>query len=244
MDNNFSKLKLAVWQIYFNQHSAEALDDGFIPYSNKGKVTEYFENEVIIDIWKNNKELWEDANYVGVLSWRFREKTNLTSQDLENHILKSEKVGVFSMSPSLYDRIPSPYSYSAHESVKAICRLIDKHEVLPFKIAGYDSKGKFKNFCNYFVCTPEIFDDYVENYLYKLYTWFKTCDDEVLVALLNSKVLHRNNPHPIHAFIMEGLFERYVEHKKWSYSVINNNSFYKIEKSMGRPLLKFNTSAR
>jgi hypothetical protein len=242
MDSSLVKPKLAVWQIYFNQHSAEALDKGFIPYSNKGKCTEYFENEVIIDIWKNNKELWKDADYVGVLSWRFREKTNITSEKLESYILKSAYADVFSMSPTIYDRIPSPYSSNAPAVIKAVCRLIDQHNVLPFKIEGYDSRGKFKNFCNYFVCTPEVFNDYVESCLNKLYEWFKTCEDKELASLLNEKILHRNTLHPIHAFVMEGLFECYVEYKKCSYSVINNNNFYEAEKRFGSPFLKLNNA--
>jgi hypothetical protein len=75
---------MKIWQIYYDNNSFSKLDKGFIPYNNTGKCTQYFENDVILDIWKNRKSEWQNEDLIGVLSWRFFEKTKLTSYQKYN----------------------------------------------------------------------------------------------------------------------------------------------------------------
>ena len=57
--------KIQVYQIFYDKHSFENLDAGFIPYQTKSPPHN-FENDVILDIWRNRD--WINAKYVGVLS--------------------------------------------------------------------------------------------------------------------------------------------------------------------------------
>lgn len=218
--------KLSCWQIYFNKESQLQLDKGFIPYNNTGKETLFFENGVIIDVWNNQKHLWKNSDYVGILSWRFKEKTKLNFSDINNKILNDKnKLEVYSLMPSIYDKLHSPYSDYGLKNIQIICKLMDKYNLFPFKVSGTDvintnENTKLKNFCNYWICKPEIFDDYVNNYLVKLFTWLQICNDPILHQQLRIMVNHRGQLYPVHPFIMEGLFECYVNYKGFSHENI------------------------
>lgn len=212
---------LAIWQIYYNQLSRDTLDKGFIPYDNTDKLTLFFENEAIIDVHNKYRNIWNKADYVGVLSWRLKEKTNLTHHIISNHINNADKkADIYNLMPSMYDSFHSAYSIYGYKPTQAICKIIDSKRLFPFSLYGHDSLDRFKNFCNYFVCKPEIFDDFVVNYLGKLFTWLQTCNDNDLLVALRTMVFHRNQPYPIHTFLLEGLFECYVIYKGYSYDRI------------------------
>jgi hypothetical protein len=226
---------LAIWQIYFDDESLNELDKGFIPYSNENKATEFFENDVIIDVWRNHKHIWEKADYVGVLSWRFREKTNITSLDVVKRANEID-TDVISMSPTTLNNVKSSLNLIFNE----MCKIIDKYDILPMRMTKQDcdSRGELRNYCNFFICKPNVFDDYVKNYLYPLREFLNDCKDEDLAWILREKrTMHRGKPHLIHTFFLESLFERYVEHKKCSYKVIENNGFYKLDKQGFRAFL-------
>jgi glycosyltransferase involved in cell wall biosynthesis len=224
---------LQIWQIYYDENSKNCLDPGFIPYDNTGKSTFFFENEVIIDIWRSQRKIWQKSNYVGVLSWRFKEKTNLTSEFVLNFVDEYPNKDVYSLSPVRMNQLPSHYSETGFNKVIDLCEIVDRHNVFPFKLAGYSPKyGKdFRCYCNFFICRPEIFDDYVENYLLKLYNWMRTCNDENLLDMLSRLIPHRNQLYTFHTFLMEGLFERYVAHKEYTFEYIQEEYKPAITKS-------------
>src|SRR3972149_7666869 len=82
---------ISIWQIYFSEQTKKSLDSGFIPYNNTNKCTQFFENEVIIDIYKNRKDIWLNSEYVGILSWIFKQKTSLNSSDIFSKIYKDKE---------------------------------------------------------------------------------------------------------------------------------------------------------
>lgn len=230
-------INLAVWQIYYDAISKLNLDKDFIAYDNTNKVTLFFESEVIIDIHNTQKEIWNKSDYVGVFSWRFKEKTNITYPMIVNRIYNSKnKVDVYNFTPSIYDEFHSAYSICGFKPVLAICTIIDKYELFPFKTYGHDSLDRFRNFCHYFICKPEIFDDFVANYLIKLFVWLQTCNDPYLLMELRTMVNHRGQLYPIHPFLMEGLFECYVIYKGYTHESI---LFEEIKANqVGGPLVK------
>lgn len=206
---------LAIFQTYFNTESKAALDPGFIPYDNTGKVTAFFENDVIKDVYENKKELWENAEYVGVLSWRFKEKTELTSEDVRTQIWKKPKRDVYSLNPAIYDHYKNPYHETGFKNVVAICKIMDKKGIFPFKLFNYDP-GKHKTFCNFFLAKPEIFTDYMENYFMRMYNFLNTCKDKDFLKERNTLINYRGALYPVHPMIMEGLFECYANYKNYS----------------------------
>lgn len=219
----YTREKLAIWQIFFDDNSFSCLDKGLIPYDNRNNLTLFFEGEVIIDVYDNQKERWKKSDYVGVLSWRFKEKTNLTYELIANHIRNSKSnVDIYNLLPISYDGFNSPFSEVGFLNTRSICKIIDKHNLFPFKLHGYNSNGttKFRSFCNYYICKPEIFEDFVNNYFKKLFMWLQTCNDPDLLNDLRIMITHRGQLYPIHPFLMEGLFECYVEYKQCSFERI------------------------
>jgi len=215
-------INLSIWQIFYDYTSFSKLDKDFIPYDNTNEITLFFESDIISKIHKTHKELWSKSDYVGVLSWRFKEKTNLTGQLIKEHIKNNKNIDIYNLTPTIYDSFHSPYSKHGFGNVYSICEIIDKHDLFPFKLTGHDSLDEFKNFCNFFICKPKIFDDFVKNYLNKLMIWLQTCTDEKLLIELKKMVNHRGL-YPIHPFIMEGLLECYVIYKGYTYERIVND---------------------
>jgi hypothetical protein len=236
--NFMSDIRFKIWQIFYDKNSERYLDPGFIPYDNSKNNTIYYENSVIIDICKNYKYSWLYSDYVGVLSWRFREKTGLDFEYIKKTISNSDdRKDVYSMSPPMFNNSKSQYSVGGFHDLYDLCKLIDNHNLFPFKLAGYDSEfcKDMKCFCNYFICKPEIFNDYVENYLYKFYEFMQTCEDPEIVNILKTITRHRNKDFNVHPFLMEGLFECYVSYKGYSYEYIQDLTIRKTTTDLFLP---------
>ncbi len=238
--NSAIPVKLSIWQIYYDGKGADKLNAGFIPYSNENKLTIFYENEVLSLICREYKSDFQDSDYTGVVSWRFLEKTNVSFKDICNHINRQVvKKDVYSLTPNVFNHLHSPYSEFGFGNVYEICKVIDKYNLFPFKLTDHDSvnKNKFKCFCNFFICTPEIFEDYVNNYLNKLINFINTCSAPEFLIQINRMIKHRGVFHPVHPFLLEGLFECYVHYKQYSYDYIFNPtpfSSYKLTEIIKR----------
>lgn len=213
---------ISVWQIYFDKQSRTALDQGFIPYDNTNNCSVFFENEVIIDIWKNQKNIWSNSEYIGVLSWQFKQKSGLNSSDIFKQIYIDKEKGVnkdiYLLTPKKYMAFVPTIHKTSFDSVVNVCKLIDKANIFPFLLNGENTGCK--SFCNYWVCRPNIFNDYVQNYLLPLYEWMKYPKSDKLI-----NQLHRVTPHKRctpHTFIMESLFKYYVDYTKQTFAYIQN----------------------
>jgi hypothetical protein len=57
-----------ILQIYYDDNLERHLDKGFIPYDNSQKLTDLYENQVIIELYYNILNSNKKYNYVGVLS--------------------------------------------------------------------------------------------------------------------------------------------------------------------------------
>ncbi len=188
--------KIQVYQIYYDTHSFENLDAGFIPYQTTSPPHN-FENDVILDIWR--KRDWVNAKYIGVLSWRFYEKTLLSSKDIKykGKVITFDCVG--------YDVFDHPFSRKCFDSVNEMVQMADKAKLFPFKLDRY--KVKKNVWCNYWIATPKIFDDYCTNYLSKAIEFFKGTD------LYDRTEKHRDKQYLSMTFFLEGLFSVYLTEK-------------------------------
>ena len=194
---------MKVWQVYYDDHTRSKLDTGCIPYSNVAKLDEFFENSVILDIWKNKRPEWRNENYVGVLSWRLFEKTNLTYADI---VAKAGGTEVCI--------IPELRYYNARGTmnigvVKEISQLADQEKLFPFDLCEFDLKYDNKEcvcYNNFFLVSPRVFDDYCKNYLQTAIEWLKTIPSRYCT--------HRGEKYPVAPFFLEGLFQCYVRHNK------------------------------
>lgn len=205
---------MKVWQIYYDDHSKSKLDSGFTPYDNTGKVDKFFENSVILDVWKNKRDQWQNEDYVGVVSWRLFEKTHLTSKTILQNVGHSP---VYIIDQPRYVNAKGTLNMSV---VKEVAALADKDKLFSFDLCDYDRKyGNDDCVCfgNFFLVTPEIFDDYCKNYLAPAVEWLKQND-----AWLNQKLPYKDSEYPVHPFFLEGLFQCFVHSRAIPYKYITD----------------------
>jgi len=205
-----------IYQIYYDKNSFEKLDKGFIPYDNTGKCTRYFENDVILDIWKNKREEWINEDFVGVLSWRFFEKTKITSLQLKTAI--NTENSIYLLTPNIYLSYDASFSRLGYEQNRIICAEMDKVNLLNFKTTDFDKNCKC--FCNFFILNPRIFNEYVSTCLIKVKTYLETTNNPKVINALKIPIRHRGMILNSAVFLMEGLFHYWLFNHKYSYKYI------------------------
>lgn len=193
---------LHIYQVYYNEQTKAALDGGFIPY--RGGNFHNFENDIIIDIWR--RRTWIDAKYVGVLSWRFYEKTGMLSSDLA----PSKDATVYF--PNGFEKYDHPFSREGYSSVRRIVEAADRYKLFPFRLEKY--KAKKNVWCNYWVARPAVFDMYVRNYLLPAIEFFKLQPEYNLIEM------HRGRPTYAMAFFLEGLFSVFLDKEKIKHTFV------------------------
>ena len=183
----------SIYQIYYDDNSSKGLDSGFIPYFTKS-TPHNFENDVIIDIWRRRD--WINSKYVGILSWRFFEKTALSSGKLK----LSGDINYFYIPQ--FKKYEHPYSRKGFVSVNKMVDVADEHCLFPFKLRN--KKINTIVWCNYFAVTPQVFDHYCTDYLSKAIEFFKNRPEYALTER------HRGKDYFAFTFFLEGLFSIFV----------------------------------
>jgi len=229
-----------IYQIFYNNESKSKLFKELKPYDNTGKCSKYFETDVILDIWQNNKSEWENSKYVGALSWRFQQKTYLSYNKLKQGIDKCNTPVVYlTSSNSLgYGKGLSDHSFN---QCRTIAAEIDRLNILEFKIFSHDI-DKHSNFSNYWLLTPVLFDEYCR-FINYIKTFIDTTSNKTIREQLRIPVKYRVEnkiEYFCHPFFMERLFAVWVCNKGYEYryilpaipanSVSRITNFYKYNK--------------
>ena len=182
-----------IYQIYFDDVSKSKLDSGFIPIRNG--ATHNYENDVILNVWRGRE--WVNSDYVGVLSWRFFQKTGLTSEEIQ----PKGEINIYECAGyAKYDS--HPFTRDDYKSIIEMCKIADYYKLFPFQLRCY--KVNRNVWCNYWIVKPHIFDEYCTNYLSKAVEFFK--DKEIY----NAKEMHRGEMVYSFTFFLEGLFSVYL----------------------------------
>lgn len=219
-------MKFAIWQIFFNEQSKNNFDLGFIPYNNYKGDSSLLENNVLLDLYLNEREKILKVDYVGFLSHRLKEKTGLTSDKIYN-IIKSDRdpKDVYSLSPSIYSHYKNPFHETGFSQVQKLSKLIDSKNMFPEKLFGFHS-DKYHTFCNYFVCRPDFFVLYMEKYFLPVYNFLYECNDIKLKKILMSFTEYKGAPYPVLPFWFEGLFDFACHIEQPSFVHIQNGKPY------------------
>lgn len=190
-----------IYQVYFNDISRANLDPAFIPYHNTRK-NQFFENSVILDLWEQGKYFIWDR--MGVLSWRYHQKTGITGKVLMQ-MVNTFEVDMFNLSPHGYDREEHPYSRKRFPPAVEFAWMIDERNILPFTLKGYDTEG-LNIWCNYWIMKSEWFDRFCRYYLNPLVDYLKNPDPE-LKTFMGKPVGHRPDDvlYTVVPFFLEGL---------------------------------------
>ena len=199
--NTLDDRKIQVYQVYYDEQTKDGLKYGFIPYFQE-TTPHNFENDIILDIWA--KRNWIKAKYVGVLSWRLYEKTLLKKIKLSGDVVI--------LNCKNYEKIEHPFSRKCFSSVNQMVKLADEHKLFPFKLDQI--KTNHVCWCNYWICTPKVFDDYCTNYLSKAVEFFKTTE------LYDAKENHRGKKYYSLTFFLEGLFSVFLTKRNYKVKII------------------------
>ena len=208
-------MKTKILQIYYDQNSQSKLDKGFIPLNNIDKNTELFENKVIYDFYLS--ELYKDVDFLGVLSWRFFEKTGYNSKQVYE-ILTKNNYKSFSFMPRRCENYAGPYHRTGFGNVHELIKQIDRTDILKVKLKHY--KPAVNVWCNYFICTPDVFEKYVKNYLEPVVKHFAKKENQKYLLLTEK---HRGKPCAAMTFFLEGLYSVFIEQEKINHKLIEPN---------------------
>lgn len=197
-------IEMRLFQIYYDEATGRNLDPQFLPLDNReSERPDWFE------YWPIRQTLlshhFDDEEYVGFFSPRFKEKTGLTGADVISR-MGSATQDVVSFSPALHDSVLFLNSfYQADENHPGCLRLSQEF----LDMAGVDVRLNFLVqdrsriiFSNYFVAKYRFWRKWQEltNQL------FEMCErkDGALYQRLNAVTSHRGkNSYQMKIFIME-----------------------------------------
>jgi hypothetical protein len=216
--------KIGAYQVCYNQEGAEAIDPDFIRYYNYRK-DQFFENSVILDIYASHRHLLFD--YVGVLSWRFRQKTGHTGREIIDAVNREPGYDVYNLLPRscCYDPV-HPYSRQAVRCVMDLAMMVDERRILPFDLLRYDTGG-LAVWCNFWLIKSDLLSLYVEKYLRPLVNYFRNPDKEMYdfitkpLSEFNINRRHRDGiDYTVIPFFLEGLFSVFCHREKLNVKTI------------------------
>lgn len=185
-----------IWQIAYDRVSKERIEAPFVLYDTEGIELHNYENDVILDIWKNRKDEWKDEEWVGVFSWRFKEKTGMSAKEVM-HALSESEADMVSFNPPMYSRHEHPFVKRGFPSVLDMCKSVDSAGLFQTKLLGY--RTDYVIWCNYWAARPHIFDKYCRDYLNPVVEHLKE------TPLYWRREAHRQKRYISTTFFLEGL---------------------------------------
>lgn len=155
--------KVRIFQIYYRPEQRQLLDPAFEPYNNEGDNSPLLEFNVFRKLM--GSELLKGAGLWGALSWKFKEKTGLSGEQLLQIIAAHPGHDVYYCNP--FPELEAVYhnlwlqGETSHPNFLILCRDF-------FEAAGLH-EGVFSQFVpsshfaasNYFVATPRFWQGYV-----------------------------------------------------------------------------------
>jgi hypothetical protein len=90
-------MQINIYQNYFLKNQINRLDKSFIPYFNTSSDPMLYEFGPISDLYESNK--FKDADYIGLVSYKFNRKTRISGDDFKNFILQNPGYDVYFINP-------------------------------------------------------------------------------------------------------------------------------------------------
>jgi len=226
---------IKIFQIYYDNKQKQKLTKGFIPYLNQNKSI-YVENQCISDI--RHSDLIEDTDYIGTFSHSMNKKVfKITFGGLCHSITSKPDGDIFSPSPRnwrwepMHNPHPPYIPNQLNMKDLAIPFLNDMADLNIIKKSSIDlwTKPYTIIFCNFWVAKQEVFIDYVDNFLSKVFELIESYDKDNWIfnacnrypkppkAWQDSTGFSR---YPIIIFILERLINIYLQDRNLNYQAI------------------------
>jgi len=219
--------KLGIYQIYFDEKSHRTCEQEWNHYNNEGKLTEFFENTVIVDLIE--RQVHKPYEYFGVFSHDIRndrvykEDTLRFNPSTLERVVSAYDVDVFSFEKRRRNTniITQAENYH-HGFIKIIERILEETKFLPVIPKKLDNIILF----NHFIARSEIYDQYVNELLipamkilkempeaYKDSNYIKRVSNEMRARFMQAF----GQPHyPYHPFICERLPSLFLSKYRYS----------------------------
>lgn len=201
-------MKINIYQLYhpiYLPDYEKYLEPGMIPRLNREpelNKNPLRENLDIIDVYYN--ESLHNVDYIGFVSWRFKEKTGLTFNDI---IRQLDENDIYSLIPS---QKPLHHYQESYPGMQEICVFFDSKKILPIKSQGYNGP---QSYCNFWIMSNKRFREYVPKWLLPCYELAQKHPELLQYIYPN----HRGQPYPTLVFFFEGLFSLFLYDKKFKY---------------------------
>lgn len=154
---------LKIWQIFYRTDQYPVLDSGFIPLNNADGRAESLEFAVFQQLAASPET--QGLSHWGALSWRFGEKTGLSSQALIELVQQQPEVDVFFMNPYPQHEAlhvsPWWHGETAHPEFIDISEAFFIAAGLPVEEINRLTPPGDYSFCNYFVGGPRFWAAYL-----------------------------------------------------------------------------------
>lgn len=228
---------IELFQIYYKDEQKQDLVDGFIPYYNKKKSI-FVESECMYDIRHNN--LAENASHVGVFSYKFNSKL------LKPKTFESICKAINSASQGdIFSPYPKSWGFKYLHSIRQLCfpnQMNMRNDAMPFlndladlnifskPLAKLWHRPNHYIWCNFWVAKKEIFIDYVDNFLNKIFELINSYDKNHVIFKIDSE--YPCTPpkdwqestgfsnYPMITFILERLINIYVHDRNLNHQLI------------------------
>jgi hypothetical protein len=156
-----------IWQVYFNEKSKANCYPEYNHYDNSEKLTEYFENSVIVDLIRNGEH--KKADYFGVWSHDIRKELvwkegelRFSPANLEIVVEANKHIDIFGFQKRRENRNIILQAEHYHKGFVAIVqRILEETKFLPQIPKTLDHVILF----NHFIAKSEVYEQYVNELL-------------------------------------------------------------------------------
>lgn len=208
------------------------MDHAFFPFENTNR-DEFFENSVIRKVYETADK--SNIEYLGVTSWKQKNKTHLSGVEIVNYIERDMLAGtekdiylfppIHGIKPKLkedgkyHGTIYQPDIWSMHASrdpqLQKDDQLLNSSGVLPFNMF---SKWQYSH-CNYWIAKPHVYDDYCKNVLIPAMDFFSRPQ---IMHSLPKWTSHRHEDRKITSicFTLEGLFGSFIANSNYTFDYL------------------------
>lgn len=152
---------------------------GSIPYAKIHRIptTQYFETHLFLSDLADRREEWERVDYVGMITWRAKQKIALPNFDAVIHAAKRASADVIAFyKPSCELQLNLvEWGQRCHPHFSYLWSIMC--EQLGYDRSHYESKDIPAFYCNYWMATPTWIERYMEH-IQKAKTILETYDTE------------------------------------------------------------------